>query len=168
MPSTSPAVCRSSRESGSKYFRAFYLPDYIRYKAFAFSTLSNTTTSSVSGLVWRHGEANAFFMPYSNRQTTSKQAQQWKQLKLYRLRLNYAGRERRNYRLKQLFTLHRKNSVSLYNLIATLIAWWGVCIDSERITAYGGLVFLVGFTPWAIRETFRDIRQDRLGVGKDW
>ncbi len=54
------------------------------------------------------------------------------------------------------------------SVIATLIAWWGVCIDSERITAYGGLVFLVGFTPWAIRETFRDIRQDRLGVGKDW
>lgn len=54
------------------------------------------------------------------------------------------------------------------SVIATLIAWWGVCIDNERITAYGGLVFLVGFTPWAIRETFRDIRQDRLGVSKDW
>lgn len=38
------------------------------------------------------------------------------------------------------------------SVIATLIAWWGVCIDNERITAYGGLVFLVGFTPWAIRD----------------
>lgn len=52
--------------------------------------------------------------------------------------------------------------------IAALIAWWGVCVDSERVTAYGGLVFIIGFTPWAIRSTFRDIRQDRLGVGKDW
>lgn len=53
-------------------------------------------------------------------------------------------------------------------VIAALIAWWGVCVDEERITAYGGLVFVIGFTPWAIRETLRDIRQDRLGVGKDW
>lgn len=60
-----------------------------------------------------------------------------------------------------------KFSIFVY-AIAALIAWWGVCIDSERVTAYGGLVLIIGFTPYAIRETRRDIRQDRLGVGKEW
>lgn len=70
--------------------------------------------------------------------------------------------------IKVIICLTSKKFSIFVTAIAALIAWWGVCIDSERVTAYGGLVFIIGFTPWAIRSTFRDIRQDRLGVSKDW
>lgn len=44
--------------------RAFLLPEYIRYKAVAFSThLITRLCCRFAGLVWRHGEAIAFFMP---------------------------------------------------------------------------------------------------------
>ena len=51
--------------------------------------------------------------------------------------------------------------------IAALICWAGVCIDDEHVIGYGGIVFLVGFTPWCIRQTLRDVRQDKLGL-KQW
>lgn len=52
-------------------------------------------------------------------------------------------------------------------VIAALICWAGVCIENDRVTGYGGIVFLIGFTPWSIRHTLRDIRQDKLGLNND-
>lgn len=52
--------------------------------------------------------------------------------------------------------------------IAALIEWHGVCSDNKHMTACGGIVFLIGFIPWAIRETLRDTRQERIGLSKNW
>lgn len=51
--------------------------------------------------------------------------------------------------------------------IAALICWAGVCIDDDHVIGYVGIVFLAGFTPWAIRQTLREMRQDKLGL-KEW
>lgn len=51
--------------------------------------------------------------------------------------------------------------------IAALICTAGVCIDDEHVIGYGGIVFLVGFTPWSTRQTLREMRQDKLGL-KEW
>lgn len=52
-------------------------------------------------------------------------------------------------------------------VIATLIEYIGLLLDNDRVIAYGGLVFLIGFTPWAIRETVRDVRREKLGLNND-
>ena len=51
--------------------------------------------------------------------------------------------------------------------IAALISYIGVLLDDEHLIAYGGIVFLVGFTPWSIRETLRDMRREKLGINND-
>lgn len=48
--------------------------------------------------------------------------------------------------------------------VAALICWVGVCIDSDFIIGYGGITFLAGFTPRAMRLTSRSVRHDRLGL----
>lgn len=52
-------------------------------------------------------------------------------------------------------------------IIAALICWAGVCIENDRVTGYGGIAFLIGFIPWSIRQTIRDIRHDKLGINND-
>lgn len=41
---------------------------------------------------------------------------------------------------------------------ATVICWWGSLIGDDKTVAWGGILFLAGFTPRAWRETRRDIR----------
>ena len=52
-------------------------------------------------------------------------------------------------------------------VIAALMSYIGVLLDDVHLIGYGGIAFLVGFTPWAMRETARDIRQDKLGLNND-
>ena len=52
-------------------------------------------------------------------------------------------------------------------VIGCLVSYVGHMINNDHIIAYGAVTFLVGFTPWSIRQTCRDIRQDKLGL-KDW
>lgn len=47
------------------------------------------------------------------------------------------------------------------------MSYIGVLLDDNYIIAYGAITFLIGFTPWAMRETARDIRQDKLGINND-
>lgn len=49
------------------------------------------------------------------------------------------------------------------SVIAFLICFWGNLIDNPRTVGWGGLVFLIGFAPWAWRETLRSMRHpDRI------
>ena len=52
-------------------------------------------------------------------------------------------------------------------VIAALMSYIGVLLDDNHIIAYGGIAFIIGFTPWSMRETARDIRQDKLGLNND-
>ena len=52
-------------------------------------------------------------------------------------------------------------------VIAGLMSYIGVILDDNLLIAYGGIAFLIGFTPWATRQTLRDIRQDKLGLNDD-
>lgn len=52
-------------------------------------------------------------------------------------------------------------------VIAALIEYIGILLDDNNLIAYGAITFLIGFTPWAMRETARDIRQDKLGINND-
>ena len=53
------------------------------------------------------------------------------------------------------------------SVIAVLWEWRGVCTDDTHTIAYGAMAWLATFTPWAWRQTARDLRQDRLGL-KQW
>lgn len=44
------------------------------------------------------------------------------------------------------------------------IAWLGVCAEQNLILAFGVLIFLLGFSPWGLRITAREVRQQRRGV----
>lgn len=50
--------------------------------------------------------------------------------------------------------------------IAALTCWMGMCRDNDRIIGFGGIMFLIGFTPWALRITLREMRQNRLGLNE--
>jgi len=52
-------------------------------------------------------------------------------------------------------------------VIAGLMSYFGVILDDNHLIAYGGIAFLIGFMPWATRQTLRDIRQDKLGLNDD-
>lgn len=52
-------------------------------------------------------------------------------------------------------------------VIAALMSYIGVLLDDNNLIAYGAITFLIGFAPWAMRETARDIRQDKLGINND-
>lgn len=52
-------------------------------------------------------------------------------------------------------------------VITALMSYIGVILDDNLLIAYGAIIFLIGFTPWAMRETARDIRQDKLGINND-
>ena len=53
------------------------------------------------------------------------------------------------------------------SVIACLISFIGLLVDNDRLMAFGVIVFLMGFSPWAIRQTLRDIRQNRLVLNND-
>ena len=52
-------------------------------------------------------------------------------------------------------------------VIAGLMSYIGVILDDNHLIAYGVIAFLIGFMPWATRQTLRDIRQDKLGLNDD-
>ncbi len=52
-------------------------------------------------------------------------------------------------------------------VIAALMSYIGVLLDDNHIIAYGAIVWLIGFMPWAFRQSARDIRQDKLGLNND-
>lgn len=52
-------------------------------------------------------------------------------------------------------------------VIAALMAYIGVLLDDGNMTAAGTITFLAGFSARAVRETARDIRQDKLGINND-
>lgn len=68
---------------------------------------------------------------------------------------------------KGIICLTSKKFCTFVTAIAALICWAGVCIDDEHVIGYGGIVFLVGFTPWSTRQTLREMRQEKLGL-KEW
>ena len=45
------------------------------------------------------------------------------------------------------------------SVIANIICWWGNIVDNMQMVGWGGLLFLTGFTPWAWRETVRNMRR---------
>lgn len=69
--------------------------------------------------------------------------------------------------IKVIIYLTSEKFLTFASVIGCLWSWWGVCTDDNNAVAYGTLVFLAGFTPWAWRQTARDLRQDRLGL-KEW
>lgn len=73
----------------------------------------------------------------------------------------------KKYLIKGIIYFTSENFFIFASVIAALWTWWGVCIDDTHAIAYGALVFLGAFTPWAWRKTARDLRQDRLGI-KEW
>lgn len=52
-------------------------------------------------------------------------------------------------------------------VIAALMAYIGVLLDDNCLTVSGAITFLAGFSARAVRETARDIRQDKLGINND-
>ena len=73
----------------------------------------------------------------------------------------------KNYLIKGIIYLTSEKFSIFVLVIAALIEYIGVLLDDEHLIAYGGIVFLVGFTPWAIRETLRDVRREKLGINND-
>lgn len=60
------------------------------------------------------------------------------------------------------------NKFSIFvGVIAALMCYIGVLLDDTNTIAFGGIEFIVGFTPWAIRQSLRDIRQEKLGLNND-
>ena len=51
--------------------------------------------------------------------------------------------------------------------IAAMISYIGVILDDDHLIAYGGIVFLIGFTTWSIREILRDTKREKLGLNND-
>ena len=54
--------------------------------------------------------------------------------------------------------LTSSNFFTFVGVLACIICWWGALTENDRLTAWGGVVFLIGFTPWAWRETVKDMR----------
>lgn len=73
----------------------------------------------------------------------------------------------KKFLIKGIIHLTSGKFVTFASVIAVLWEWWGVCTDDTHAIAYGAIVWLAAFTPWACRQTSRDIRQDRLGL-KEW
>lgn len=49
-------------------------------------------------------------------------------------------------------------------VIAVLILYMGVALDDAYVLAYGAATLIAGFAPGVIRETARDVRQQKLGL----
>ena len=69
--------------------------------------------------------------------------------------------------LKGIIYLTSEKSSIFVGVIAAMMSYIGILLDDTHIIGYGGIAFLVGFTPWALRQTARDIRQDKLGISND-
>lgn len=72
-----------------------------------------------------------------------------------------------NYLIKGIIYLTSEKFCTFVSVIAALIEYIGMILDNERVIAYGGIVFLIGSIPWAIRQTFRDVRREKLGLNND-
>lgn len=66
--------------------------------------------------------------------------------------------------INSIIHLTSENFAIFVTAIATLICLTGVCIDNDHMVGYGGIVFLTGFIPRAIRQTARDVRQSKIGL----
>lgn len=73
----------------------------------------------------------------------------------------------KKYLIKGIIYLTSDKFSIFVDVIAALVSYMGILIDDNLIIAYGAIIFLIGFTPWAMRETARDIRQDKLGINND-
>ena len=73
----------------------------------------------------------------------------------------------KNYLIKGIIYLTSEKFSIFVGVIAALIEYIGVLLDNTNVIAFGALSFLVGFTPWSIRQTLREIRQDKLGINND-
>ena len=60
--------------------------------------------------------------------------------------------------MKAIIFLTSSNFFIFVSVIATAVCWWGNIIEDDKTVGWGGLIFLIGFTPWAWRETARDMR----------
>lgn len=60
--------------------------------------------------------------------------------------------------IKIIIFLTSSNFFIFASVIANIIGWWGNIIDNMEMVGWGGIIFLIGFTPWAWRETARDLR----------
>lgn len=60
---------------------------------------------------------------------------------------------------KVIIFLTSSNFFIFVAVIANAVCWWGNIIDDQETVGWGGLIFLVGFTPWAWRETVRNMRR---------
>lgn len=69
--------------------------------------------------------------------------------------------------IRVIICLTSENLFIFASVISCLVSFAGILLDNDRILASGAIVFLVGFAPWGIRRTCRDIRQDKLGI-KEW
>lgn len=66
--------------------------------------------------------------------------------------------------IRSIIHLTSENFAIFVTAIATLICLTGVCIDNDHMVGYGGIVFITGFVPRAIRQTARDVRQSKIGL----
>ena len=69
--------------------------------------------------------------------------------------------------IKGIIYLTSEKLFTFASVIAGLMSYIGVILDDNLLIAYGGIAFLIGFMPWATRQTLRDIRQDKLGINND-
>lgn len=60
--------------------------------------------------------------------------------------------------IKLIIFLTSSNFFIFVSVIATAVCWWGNIIEDDKTVGWGGLIFLLGFTPWAWRGTIRDMR----------
>ena len=80
--------------------------------------------------------------------------------------LSYKPRVKK-YLIRGIICLTSDKFSTFVGVIAGLMSYIGVILDDNHLIAYGGIAFLIGFMPWATRQTLRDIRQDKLGLNDD-
>lgn len=62
--------------------------------------------------------------------------------------------------IKVIIYLSSEKLFTFASVIAVLWSWWGVCSDNSYTIAYGAMVWLAAFTPWAWRQTARELRHN--------
>lgn len=62
--------------------------------------------------------------------------------------------------IKVIIYLSSEKLFTFASVIAVLWSWWGVCTADTHTIAYGAMVWLAVFTPWAWRQTARELRHN--------
>ncbi len=94
---------------------------------------------------------------YINSQTT-KQAAKMKTALTIQAQEKARKQSVKKSLIKVIIFLTSPNFFTFATVIANIICWWGNIIDNMELVGWGGIIFLAGFTPWAWRETARDMR----------